>query len=178
VVRVKKNSIRWVLGAVLALDLILAGINWQMAASPGTSRDALLLLRRQHSLLQADTARAELIRNQLPEIEQQGDLFFTSNLRPSGTGYSSLVSDLGSLAAASGLQAENYAFRQHQPDKRGVMEVEIGTVVNGDYASVVRFINGLERSDTFYVLDGLSLAAGSSGQLRLNLQLRTYFRTT
>jgi hypothetical protein len=41
----------------------------------------------------------------------------------------------------------------------------------------VRFINGLERSKNFYVLDGLSLAAGSGGNLRLNLRLRTYFRT-
>jgi hypothetical protein len=51
-------------------------------------------------------------------------------------------------------------------------------VVSGDYSSVVRFVNNLEHSDTFYVLDGLALAAnGSGGQLRLNLQLRTYFRS-
>jgi hypothetical protein len=56
--------------------------------------------------------------------------------------------------------------------------VDILAVVDGDYPSVVRFINDLEHSDTFYVLDGLSLASsGSGGQLKLNLQLRTYFRT-
>ena len=58
-----------------------------------------------------------------------------------------------------------------------MVEVEIASVVNGDYSSVVRFINGLEHSDNFYVLEGLALAAGSAGELRLNLHLRTYFRS-
>jgi len=94
-----------------------------------------------------------------------------------GSGYSSIVSDLGTMARESGLRAENVNFRQHPADKRGVIEVEISEIVNGDYPSVVRFINSLEHSDTFYVLDGLSLAAGSAGELRLNMQLRTYFRS-
>jgi hypothetical protein len=47
---------------------------------------------------------------------------------------------------------------------------------------VVRFINGLEHSGNFYVLDGLALAGSGSGsvgdmRLKLNLQLRTYFRS-
>jgi len=55
--------------------------------------------------------------------------------------------------------------------------VEIGASVSGDYPNIVRFINGLEHSDTFYVLDSLTLGAGSAGGLGLNLHLRTYFRT-
>ena len=58
-----------------------------------------------------------------------------------------------------------------------MVEIEISTVVDGDYASLVRFINGLEHSNNFYVLDNLALAAGSAGVLKLNLQLRTYFRS-
>jgi hypothetical protein len=49
--------------------------------------------------------------------------------------------------------------------------------VNGDYPSVVRFINGLERSNNFYVLDGLQLAESTAGNVKLNLRLRTYFRS-
>lgn len=173
-----KNLIRWTIGAILIVDLILVGLIWRMAASPQSPKDGLVLLRRQHALLAADTARAEKIRGQLPEISRQGDTFFKQNLRPMGSGYSSLISDLGALAKDSGLQSENYSFHQHEPDKRGVVQLDIGTVVNGDYSSVVRFINSLERSDNFYVLDGLSLAASTSGELRLNLQLRTFFRTT
>lgn len=59
------------------------------------------------------------------------------------------------------------------------MELEIATAVEGDYDSLVQFLNKLEHSDNFYVLDGLSLNSSTgSGKLRLNLQLRTYFRTS
>ena len=163
--------------AVVAIDLLLAGVNWRMAASGRAPKNQLAMLRREHALMAADLARAQRIQQALPAVEQQCDTFFKQNLRPAGSGYSSLVSDLGTLAQHAGLRADDITFRQHTADKRGVVEVEIGAAINGDYPSVVRFIDGLEHSDTFYVLDGLTLAAGSAGQLRLNLQLRTFFRS-
>jgi Tfp pilus assembly protein PilO len=179
-IRSKKNLIRALLALVLLADLVLVGIIWHMGTTPQGPKNGLTLLRRQHALLAADVARAEKIRAELPQVRSQGNIFFNQDLRPLGSGYSALISDLGVLAKESGLQAENFSFHQHEADKRGVVELNISTVVNGDYPSLVRFINSLERSDNFYVLDGLSLAANTnnSTQLKLNLQLRTFFRTT
>jgi Tfp pilus assembly protein PilO len=172
-----KTIIRAILGIVVAVDIVLAGINWHMADANRTPQAELNALKRQHALMAADIARAETIRTTLPAVEQQRDIFFRQNFRPTTSGYSSVISDFGSLSRGAGLQAENLSFRQHEADKRGVTEVDISAMVNGDYSSVVRFVNDLEHSDTFYVLDGLSLAAsGSGGQLKLNLQMRTYFR--
>ena len=168
---------RWALGAVLLTDLVLVGVNWRMATAPQPDQSELGLLKRQHDLLAADVARGEKIRKDLPAVEQQCDAFFKEQLRPAARGYSAVVDNLGEVARAAGLRTENITFRQHNPDKRGVIVVDIGATVNGDYPSVVRFINGLEHSDNFYVLDELSLAAGSAGSLKLNLRLRTYFRT-
>jgi hypothetical protein len=56
--------------------------------------------------------------------------------------------------------------------------VDIATAVEGDYEGLIQFLNKLEHSDNFYVLDDLTLATSSVGKLRLNVQLRTYFRTT
>jgi len=173
-----KAIIRVILGIVVAADIVLAGVNWQMAEANRTPQAELNALKRQHALMAEDVTRAETIRSTLPEIEQQRDTFFKQNFRPIASGYSSVISDFGTLSRGAGLQAENLNFHQHEADKRGVTEVDISAVVNGDYSSVVRFVNDLEHSDTFYVLDGLSLASsGSGGQLRLNLQLRTYFRS-
>ena len=173
-----KAIIRVILGIVVAADIVLAGVNWQMAEANRTPQAELNALKRQHALMAADVTRAETIRTTLPETEQQRDTFFKQNFRPIASGYSSVISDFGTLSRGAGLQAENLNFHQHEADKRGVTEVDISAVVNGDYSSVVRFVNDLEHSDTFYVLDGLSLASsGSGGQLRLNLQLRTYFRS-
>jgi Tfp pilus assembly protein PilO len=169
-----KTIIRAILGIIVTVDIILAGINW----ATRTPQSELNALKREHALMAADITRAETIRTTLPAVEQQCDKFFKQNFRPITSGYSSVISDFGSLSRGAGLQAGNLSFHQHEGDKRGVTEVDISAVVDGDYSSVVRFVNDLEHSDTFYVLDGLSLAAsGSGGQLKLNLQLRTYFRS-
>jgi Tfp pilus assembly protein PilO len=172
-----KIIIRAILGLLVAVDITLAVISWQMADSNRTPQSELNAIKRQHALMAADITRAETIRTTLPAVEQQCDTFFRQNFRPLASGYSSVVSDFGSLSRGAGLQAGNLSFHQHEADKRGVTQVDISAVVDGDYSSVVRFINELQHSDTFYVLDGLSLAAGGSGgQLKLNLQMRTYFR--
>ena len=169
--------IRWLLGVIVLADVVLLAISWRMATAPGAPQAQLKSLELEHKLLAADVARAELIRKNLPAVEKQSDDFFHDQFRPARTGYSAVADDLGALARTAGIRTEGLSFHQRAMEKRGVTEVDIGTTVDGDYLSIVRFINGLQRSETFYILDSLSLAAGSTGQVKLNLQLRTFFRT-
>jgi len=69
---------------------------------------------------------------------------------------------------------------------RGVEEIKISETVEGDYPSIIKFINGLEQSKYFYLLSDLKLdlasisgtGVGNQGSLiRLHLELRTYFKT-
>jgi Tfp pilus assembly protein PilO len=173
----KKTLIRGLLGAIVLADLALGGIDWRMAGTPRTSQTELKFLARQHALLAADIARAEQIRKDLPAVEKASDTFFHDQFHPMSTGYSAVEDDFGALTHSAGLRTEGLSFRQHAADKNGVTEIQINATVDGDYPSVLRFIDGLERSDTFYILDSLSLAPGSAGELKLNLQMRTFFRT-
>jgi Tfp pilus assembly protein PilO len=125
----------------------------------------------------ADNARLERFRTELPADEKQWDEFFSTHFRPAGAGYSAISEDLGKLSSSAGLHAETITFHQHNPDTHGLMEVEISTAVEGDYESLVSFLDKLEHSENFYVLDSLALASSSVGKLRLNFQLRTFFRT-
>jgi hypothetical protein len=56
-----KTIIRVILGIVVAIDIVLAGINWQMAAANRAPQSELNTLRRQHALVAADITRAESI---------------------------------------------------------------------------------------------------------------------
>lgn len=172
-----QKLIRWLLAAVLVADLALAAVNWKLSTAPSEPADELHLLRQQRALLAADIARAKQIRVSLPQVERNSGAFFEHQIVPAQSGYSALSADLAALARQAGVRTGQLSYRESAPDKRGVIEVEIGAAVNGDYPNIVHFINGLEHSDTFYVLDSLTLGAGSSGGLGLNLHLRTYFRT-
>ena len=54
--------------------------------------------------------------------------------------------------------------------------------VTGDYVSVVRFLNSLQRSENLYEVDGLSLTEDSqnhtaNGPIRVVVHMKTYFRS-
>jgi Tfp pilus assembly protein PilO len=175
----RRNSIvRWVLVLVLAADAILIVVNWQLNSSTHVQPSDLNRLTILEKQYRADNARLERFRTELPADEKQWDEFFTTHFHPAGAGYSAISEDLGQLSTSSGLRSDTITFHQHTPDARGLMQVDITTAVEGDYDSLIQFLNKLEHSDNFYVLDSLALASSSVGRLRLNVQLRTFFRTT
>lgn len=174
----RKALVRWGLILILTADVVLVGVNWRLSRSPRIPVGELRQLDMIEKSYRADNARLERFRAELPADEKQWDEFFTAHFHPAGAGYSAVSEDLGELSRSAGLRSDSITFRQHSPDARGLVEIEIVTAVEGDYESLINFLNKLEHSDNFYVLDSLALASSSAGKLRLNLQLRTYFRTT
>lgn len=171
-----KRRVRWALGVVFLLDGLLMFANWRSGGARASAEN-LERLRSQHAQLAKDVRHAREIRKRLPAVQGQCDRFFREQLQPTTKGYSAVVADLGGLAGKAGLRTSGVSFRQHVVENRGVVEVGVSAAVEGDYPSLVRFINGLERSKNFYVMESLTLESGTAGTVRLNLQLKTYFRS-
>ena len=170
--------VRYLLGALLLADAILLGVIWQAAAEqPATGQKRLEQLRDENLRLAADVRRAAAIREALPDVQKQCEAFLHDALRQSSGGYSAIVADLEKIAADSGLPPGAVGFHQKPPDKQGMIEVQINAAVEGNYAALVKFVNGLERSKSLYLLDSLSLSSGRERSIRMNLLLRTYFRS-
>jgi Tfp pilus assembly protein PilO len=117
----------------------------------------------------------------MPSTQQDCDKFEKS-LLPSNTGYSAVTEELSEIARKTGLQFSSKNFHQKDVASRKLTEVELEASISGDYASVVKFLNGLQRSQNVYVVDGLALSSENQAQgppnvLRLSLRMRTYFRT-
>src|SRR5579864_8083753 len=170
----RKNAIRIIIGIILLIDVVLVGVNRQLASSPTAPGEEVRALRRRRDLMAADIRRVEAIRAQLPGVQTETASFMDNDLRPTVAGYSSVLDDLGTLAKDSGLQITSTHFRQKSIDKRGVDEITITLTMQGAYPSLVSFINALEHSKSFYLLDSLSLDSSTEGLLKLNLELRTY----
>jgi len=174
----RNNIIRALLVVILVADVALLGAQWKLNGGPHVRTSDLNRLAALEKQYRADNARLETFKTELPADEKQWDEFFTSHFHPAGAGYSAISEDLGELSRLAGLHSDTISFHQHAPDARGLMQVDIATAVEGDYDSLVKFLDKLEHSENFYVLDSLSLASGTVGKVRLNVQLRTYFRTT
>jgi Tfp pilus assembly protein PilO len=163
---------------LLALDVGLAVILYQGR----TEGSDLLRAQRDHlqiqeKLLRADALRGQKIRNDLPQVGKDCVAFYKDNFLSPGTAYSSVETDLGAIASKAGLKTSGISFKETPMKDHGVTELAMSASVQGSYSSIVQFINGLEHSKNFYLLNDLRLDSSAPGEIRLKLDLLTYFRT-
>jgi Tfp pilus assembly protein PilO len=164
--------------ALLVVDVALGVFLWRASqAGPekmAAERDRLSLLSKQ---LKADVDRCEKIRSSMATAGKDADSFYHQTFLDRASGYSSIETDLNAIATSAGLRASGVTFKEKEIKDRGVTEISMATSVEGDYSSIIKFINGLERSKNFYLLNNLHLASATQGGIKLDLQLRTYFRS-
>lgn len=170
-----KRWVRWGLIGLLVVDGALLIAAWRMGREQNRA-EALENLRAEHKLLADDIGRARSIRERLPEVRLQCQQFYADYLRVSDGGYSAIAADLGSISEKQGLRVSSISYKQRVVEQHGVVQVDVSATVEGDYAKLVHFINGLEKSKNFFLIYDLTMAPTTSG-LKLNLELRTYFRS-
>jgi Tfp pilus assembly protein PilO len=173
-----KRLVRVALLVLLGADVILLGVVWYSASEhPEAGQKRLERLTAENKRLGADVRRAEEIRTQLPAVQKDCEVFLHETLLGASGGYSTVVADLEKIAVDAGLPPGAVSFKQKPADKQGIIEVEVTAVVEGRYAALIKYVNGLERSKNLYLLDAMSLSSGHEEGARLNLMMRTYFRS-
>jgi type IV pilus assembly protein PilO len=88
---------------------------------------------------------------------------------------SAILAELGTLEQKANVRLSRVqtAFA---PALRDVTEVRMDASVSGDYTSVMRFINSVERDKMFFVIDALTLTGQQGGLVNLRLKMTTYLR--
>jgi Tfp pilus assembly protein PilO len=174
-----------ILGGLILLvltDAALGVYSWQLASAPQTPQQQFAHQAMQLKVLKGEIERAQKIRNEIPNTQKDCDRFEQS-LFPKSSGYSAVTSELGNMAKKTGVQLEDVALKQVDPESRKIIEVVIDATVNGDYKNVVAFLNAVQRSNSTYAMDSLTLGSenstqGPAGFIKVALHLKTYFRTT
>ena len=90
--------------------------------------------------------------------------------------YSSISEQLGKLAVQNAVQISTGRYDGSAAEIPGLTRVQIDAAITGDYVQVVKFINALERDQTFFLIDGVSLSDAQAGTVQLQLRLETYLR--
>jgi Tfp pilus assembly protein PilO len=174
----RKSVARWIVALILVLDCGLLAYNtFRQVPTAGQQKLEENEVGAQLIHIREDVKATQVIRDHLGDVRKQSEDFFHRELRPASKGYSGISSDLNGVAREAGLHLSGLSFTQREIPDRGVEEIEISGNVEGAYPNLVSFINGLERSESFYVLESLELASATGSELRMNIRLRTYFRT-
>lgn len=91
--------------------------------------------------------------------------------------YSTISYEIGRLASASGARLSQVKYDEEEAGVKDVQQISIDADLSGDYKDVAEFINQLERSKTFFLIDNLDLTNADKGQVELKLKMRTFLLT-
>jgi hypothetical protein len=175
-----KLAVKIALACALAIDAGLIVANWRAASESAQSQKMQRAqLEQKLKLLRADVQNGREIEKQLPNVAQECDEFYQKDLVPASSGDTAVIADIVQIANSAGVQTGGVTLHDKEVEGRGLEEVEITGSVEGSYQNLIQLIDGIERSQHFYLLESLSLNSSSenSGVVKLQIALRTYFRT-
>ena len=89
---------------------------------------------------------------------------------------SDLSVELGKLASEAGVRLGTVRYDELDSEIPNLRHYRISAMIGGDYLQSVKFINSLERSRHFYVIDSVNLGEQQQGGVRLGITLDTYLK--
>ena len=86
------------------------------------------------------------------------------------------MTEFGKLAAANGVAIEAVKYKLKEAETGGLQPEEIEADLAGNYTSLARFINALERDEMFFIIDSVTLGGEPQGSVKLSMKLETYLK--
>jgi len=90
---------------------------------------------------------------------------------------SQIPTELGKLAAANGVAIAQEKYKVLDTETGGLAPVEIEVDFAGNYTSLAKLINGLERDEMFFIINSITLGGQQQGPVKLGVKLETYLKT-
>jgi type IV pilus assembly protein PilO len=154
-----------ILNLVLGVRLFLAW-NTVRSASPDQLQQKQIAYRG----LQLEMSPLHGLPQKVDLSRTQANEFYAERF-PSA--YSTVSATVTDLAVKNSVRLTNLAYIP-TPAIPGLAQVRLDASLSGEYASLMHFINGMERSKTFFLISGLTLTGQQGGLVNLRLRLITY----
>jgi Tfp pilus assembly protein PilO len=156
---------------VLVIGLaIRLGLDW--AATNGHSNDALAGKQVELTALNLQTAPLRGLEKRVAASRAEMKSFYDKRIPPN---YSSIATRIGELQVKSGVRLSRVQYTQGQAGS-DLTEISMDAGISGDYPSIMRFVNSLERDQTFFVIRAMALTGQQGGLVNLRLRVSTWLR--
>lgn len=167
-------------GLITLLGLeVFAFFGWvrQPTARPEVMQAQVAALEREVADLSVEVSRLQRVREQVPTLHPRLEAFVAEHFSSERSGFSIVAADLAGAASQAGVTLETVSYmseaEEAQPE---LLRVEIRATVEGRYPNLLRYLEELERSPRFYLVDELEVVGARRRGLRLEMRLATYFR--
>jgi type IV pilus assembly protein PilO len=89
---------------------------------------------------------------------------------------SQIATQFGKVAVANGVTIEQAKYKVKDAEMDRLHPVEMEAELSGNYVSLARFINALERDDMFFIISSITLGGEQKGPIKLQLKVETYLK--
>jgi Tfp pilus assembly protein PilO len=177
--RVPRRNVLIVLGVFLALDLLF----YLFAVRPLDAREQeqrvmLETLQQQVEQKQKDVERLKLIVSKVAKARAEGDALLEDVTFLRRTTFSDLMAELIESAKQAGIDTREGNFDAEPiegSDDYGILSLTAN--FRGEYESLVKFVNRLDRSKRFLIVGSLGATPRSdSTELQITMTIDTFVR--
>ncbi|MGH9627256.1 MAG: hypothetical protein ACRD7E_02665 [Bryobacteraceae bacterium] len=170
---------RVVLGALLVANLIAAfAVFRPFGGSVEELENRITSLQQQVQQRQASLQRVRLLVSKIEKGRAAGDQFLSNYFMDRKTASSSLVSELLKSSRDAGIRMKEHAVEIEPIEgSNSLSMMTITANYEGTYGDLLQFVNRLDRSQRFFILDSLRAAPQpGSGNLSVNVKLNAFIR--
>lgn len=162
-------------GAIALLVLVIVlGFRFgtDLVATSSGNNDVMATKQFELKALDLQTAPLRGLQGRIQQSRKDIGDFYSKRIP---TSYSSIAGRLGDLQIKAGVRLSRIQYTQGPPG-RDLTEISMDAGISGSYPQIMRFVNALERDQTFFVIRAMSLTGQQGGLVNLRLRVSTWMR--
>lgn len=169
-----QNLLRLAIVVLVAANLLAAAFAFHWFGNPAEETQAQVRnTQRQLAAVQSHLSTARSLSSKVVQARSAGDEFLTTYMTDRRNTYSTVLAELNRVAVEAGMKSKEKALPPLEPIE-GSDNLSIMTVTanyEGTYAQLVKFVNLLDKSRRFIIIESLQ-AAPQQGASTLNISIR------
>lgn len=169
--RETRRKMKITIGVLAGVSVLAGGLLVSpLVGSAAQRQQDLNQLRAQLTSKNRQVEPLRGIDKKIPLATKQIDDFYRDRF---ATHDSEVAEALETLAKETNVKIQSTKYKWGDPESVGLRRVEIETSIQGDYQPLAKFLNGLERSKVFFVINSIGLAQ-QNGPIQLQMKLETF----
>ena len=171
--------VRTALGTLLVLNLVAAGFAFHWwGDSPNSLESRIEDTRRQMVAALSQLNRTKAVASKLTLASAQGGTFISTYMTPRKGTYSAIYKELNQMATTAGVKMKDTTYSYEPVEgSASLSQLTITTGYEATYPNLVKFVNLLDKSPRFLIIESLQAAPQpSTGILQVTIKLDTFVR--
>jgi len=173
-IRENRRRFQIALGVLAGICLLAAGATFYFSSRSGEAQQQEFdSTRSQVQNRMKVVIPPTAVQGRVEQARTQIDDFYKDRLASEP---SAVYAELGRLAAGDRVRIGGAKYELSETELPNVQMMNIEATLSGSYVDTIKFINALERSKMFFIVDGVGLGEQQGGGVNLSVKLEAYVR--